>query len=215
MYGAAVAAFISKEHRLRTPEEDLNIIEIGGGTGTLAADILVGYVHPRVCRSIASRQRAGEQVLLSVTQASLRVRDAELYSSMTYTSVEISESLAALQRARVARQCVHGSRFVVENRDAADPSSWTFSTKPTFFVLAEVLDNLPHDRYDRMMALVSESDVQCCFMLAASNGCCGGVAGYGANVATARGRRPSYSAPVMVSSVSWSDPSLTRKFHCA
>ena len=86
-------------------------------------------------------------MLLSVTQASLRVHDAELYGSMTYTSIEISKSLADLQRACVARQHDLGSRFVVEHRDAADPSSWTLSTRPTFFVLAEVLDNLPHDRY--------------------------------------------------------------------
>jgi len=44
VYGAAVAALISKEHRLSAPGEVLNIIEIGGGTGTLAADILVRSV---------------------------------------------------------------------------------------------------------------------------------------------------------------------------
>ena len=44
VYGAAVAALICREHRLRAPGEVLNIIEIGGGTGTLAADILVRSV---------------------------------------------------------------------------------------------------------------------------------------------------------------------------
>ena len=146
MYGAAVAALISREHRLRTQGEVLNIIEIGGGTGTLAADILVRFVHLSEAQHDLGT-RASRHVPLSVTQASLRVHDAELYHSMTYTSVEISKSLAELQRARVA-QHDHGRRFVVEHRDAADLSSWTFSAKPTFVVLAEVLDNLPHDRCD-------------------------------------------------------------------
>ena len=57
VYGAAVAALISKEHRLRAPGEVLNIIEIGGGTGTLAADILVRNVCspeslPLACDSV-------------------------------------------------------------------------------------------------------------------------------------------------------------------
>ena len=39
-YGAAIAAFIREQHSLRAHGEKLNIVEIGGGTGTLAADIL-------------------------------------------------------------------------------------------------------------------------------------------------------------------------------
>ena len=81
-------------------------------------------------------------------QASLRSNDPELYRNVSYTSVEISKSLADLQRARVSHDHGHGTKFLVEHRDATDLSSWTVSSEPTFFVLAEVLDNLPHDRYE-------------------------------------------------------------------
>ena len=61
--------------------------------------------------------------------------------------MEISPQLAALQHERLALQRDHGERFTVEKRDAADLSSWG---KPraehTFVLMAEVLDNLPHDR---------------------------------------------------------------------
>ena len=40
VYGGAIAALIREQHRLRAPGRKLNIVEIGGGTGTLAADIL-------------------------------------------------------------------------------------------------------------------------------------------------------------------------------
>ena len=85
-------------------------------------------------------------MLVSGMQGSFEMHDSELYRNMSYTSVEISKSLAELQRAHVSCQHGHGDRFAVEHRDAADLSTWTFSAKPTFFVLAEVLDNLPHDR---------------------------------------------------------------------
>lgn len=87
-------------------------------------------------------------MLFAVMQGSLKLHKPDLYSNVCYTSIEISKSLAELQHARVSCQHGHGNRFRVEQRDAADLSSWTFSAKPTFIVLAEVLDNLPHDRYD-------------------------------------------------------------------
>lgn len=40
VYGAAVATFICEQHRPHTHGEGLNIMEVGGGTGTLAVDIL-------------------------------------------------------------------------------------------------------------------------------------------------------------------------------
>ena len=70
------------------------------------------------------------------------------YDSCQYTCVEISPQLAALQQETVAEQHDHRGRFTVEQRDAADLSSWAAmpAADPTFVLMAEVLDNLPHDR---------------------------------------------------------------------
>lgn len=83
-YGQAVANFILDKHnQMAEPGERLGIIEIGGGTGTLARDILN---HVR-----------------SAAPAS--------YAECSYTSVEISPQLAAVQKHAVSDIAGHGSRF--------------------------------------------------------------------------------------------------------
>ena len=58
VYGASMAAFIREQHRLRMRGEPLRIVEIGGGTGTLAADILVGMqTSPPSCLAAFGLQR--------------------------------------------------------------------------------------------------------------------------------------------------------------
>lgn len=40
-YGEAIARFIVRQHMRQRPDDPLRIAELGGGQGTLAADILV------------------------------------------------------------------------------------------------------------------------------------------------------------------------------
>ncbi|GAQ79199.1 hypothetical protein KFL_000260150 [Klebsormidium nitens] len=69
---------------------------------------------------------------------------------MHYTSIEISESLAAEQRKTVHAKRQHQSKFKVEVRNAADVAAWgPPSDEPCFVIMLEVLDNLPHDRVFR------------------------------------------------------------------
>lgn len=100
-------------------ENNLRIYEIGGGTGTLALDVLswLRHHHPRA------------------------------YSQCHYTSLEISPSLAQLQKNRLRAAGHDEQRFRVQLGDAASPSTWVGpSEEPCFILAMEVLDNLPHDR---------------------------------------------------------------------
>lgn len=97
----------------------LTVYEIGGGTGTLAKDLL-GW---------------------------LRQHHPTVYASCHYTCIEISPALAALQQQRVAHEGGHGDKFSVRRGDACDHSTWGPASQEQCFVLAmEVLDNMPHDR---------------------------------------------------------------------
>ena len=135
-FGAALANYISHTHQndVRFKSHPLKIYEIGGGTGTLAKDIL----------------------------SWLREHRPSLHDTCTYSCIEISPTLAALQHQRVAEEAGHGERFRVVQGDAAEGATWTAAgavknnnyssgseevTQPPCFVVAmEVLDNLPHDR---------------------------------------------------------------------
>lgn len=117
-YGQGIAACISQHHASR-PSSPLDIVEIGGGNGTLAADIM----------------------------NSLRATDSELYQQCTYRSLEISPSLAELQRQRLRTDGHSAQRFSVTNADARHAAAWGASPgHMTYVVMCEVLDNLPHDR---------------------------------------------------------------------
>lgn len=108
----------------------LHVYELGGGTGTLARDIL----------------------------NTLRDSHPSLYQSCRYRSIEISPRLGQLQHDRVCNLAGHSDTvFSVWSGDASVPSTWqqyhaTDSKENTreeeghcWIIATEVLDNLPHD----------------------------------------------------------------------
>jgi hypothetical protein len=85
-YGRAIANFILDKHsQMADLGSRLNILEIGGGTGTLARDIL------------SHVQTAAPQT----------------YADCSYTSVEISPQLAEVQQRAVSDTAGHGTRYQV------------------------------------------------------------------------------------------------------
>ncbi|CAL8470142.1 g9684 [Coccomyxa elongata] len=123
-YGCAIANFILDKHsQMAEPGTPLRIFEIGGGTGTLARDIL----------------------------DHLRASVPDVYREVDYRMVEISPVLAQLQERTVADVGGHSDHFQVECRDAADLRGWDGSKgdDPCFLLLMEVMDNCPHDRVHR------------------------------------------------------------------
>ncbi|OIS96361.1 PREDICTED: protein arginine methyltransferase NDUFAF7 homolog, mitochondrial-like [Nicotiana attenuata] len=115
-YAHGIAEAILRTTNLSVP---LKIYEIGGGSGTCAKGIL-DYIK---------------------LNAPTRV-----YDNISYTSVEISSSLAAKQIQTVGEVDSHLSKFRVERRDAADRRGWgDVNEQPCWVIMLEVLDNLPHD----------------------------------------------------------------------
>ena len=123
-YGEAVARSIVERHRVRYPDgTPLQLLEVGGGNGTFARDVLT-Y---------------------------LRRDEPELYSSCRYMVVEISAALHAAQRTCLGEALGDehlASRVELVNDDArtwaaARPGSLT---GPWNICMLEVLDNLGHDR---------------------------------------------------------------------
>ncbi|XP_065626806.1 protein arginine methyltransferase NDUFAF7 homolog, mitochondrial isoform X3 [Quercus suber] len=127
-YAHGIAESIMRTANLSVP---LKIYEIGGGSGTCAKGIL-------------------DYIMLNAP--------TRVYNNMTYIfssdfnhmcncrSVEISPSLAEIQRQTVGEVRTHLSKFRVECRDAADRSGWgDVDQQPCWVIMLEVLDNLPHD----------------------------------------------------------------------
>lgn len=115
-YAHGIAEAIMRTSQLSVP---LQIYEIGGGSGICAKGIL-------------------DYIMLNAP--------ARIYNNMTYTSVEISPSLAEIQKETVGEVRSHLSKFRVECRDAADRSGWgDVKQQPCWVIMLEVLDNLPHD----------------------------------------------------------------------
>ncbi|GAB2221765.1 hypothetical protein Droror1_Dr00012953 [Drosera rotundifolia] len=115
-YAHGIAEAILRTTSLSFP---LKIYEIGGGSGTCAKGIM-------------------DYIMLNAP--------SRVYNSMTYTSVEISSSLAERQLETIGQVDSHFSRFKVECRDAADRSGWgAVQEQPCWIIMLEVLDNLPHD----------------------------------------------------------------------
>ncbi|KAJ7971805.1 Protein arginine methyltransferase NDUFAF7 [Quillaja saponaria] len=113
-YAHGIAEAIMRTANFSVP---LKIYEIGGGSGICAKGIM-DYIK-------------------------LNAPD-KVYNNMTYISVEISPSLAEIQRETVGHS--HLSKFRVECRDAADRSGWgDVEHQPCWVIMLEVLDNLPHD----------------------------------------------------------------------
>lgn len=117
VYGQAVAsAMLQHSSKVSTP---VNIIEVGGGSGRLAKDVL----------------------------DHLQAQAPDQYKDCSYTSLEISPKLAHIQRQKVLADGKHADQYRVLQQDAVDSSSWsTVNPKPCIILLMEVLDNLPHDR---------------------------------------------------------------------
>ena len=136
-YAEAVARYVL--HRYRQEDESrgypLRVYEIGGGAGTHAAGFL-RYV---------------------------RKHAPAVFAKTEFTSVEISDALAATAR-RAVRDALDGEKqsqkqsqksqkardsdvYSVVRGDAADRAAWgAADAAPCFVVALEVLDNLPHDK---------------------------------------------------------------------
>ncbi|XP_059447635.1 uncharacterized protein LOC132179034 isoform X2 [Corylus avellana] len=115
-YAHGIAEAILRTTNLSVP---LKIYEIGGGSGACAKGIM-------------------DYIMLNGPD--------RVYNNMTYISVEISPSLAEIQRETVGEVRSHLSKFRVECRDAADRSGWgDVEQQPCWVIMLEVLDNLPHD----------------------------------------------------------------------
>ncbi|XP_012456126.1 uncharacterized protein LOC105777414 isoform X3 [Gossypium raimondii] len=115
-YAQGIAEAILRTANLSVP---LKIYEIGGGSGTCAKGIL-------------------DYIMLNAPP--------RIYNNMTYTSVEISPTLAEIQKQTVGEVNSHLSKFKVEHRDAMDRSGWgDVEQQPCWVIMLEVLDNLPHD----------------------------------------------------------------------
>ncbi|CAN8295559.1 unnamed protein product [Cochlearia groenlandica] len=115
-YAHGIAEAILRTTNLSVP---LKIYEIGGGSGTCAKGVM-------------------DYIMLNAPD--------RIYNSMTYTSIEISPSLAKIQKETVAQVGSHLSKFRVECRDASDLSGWrNAEQQPCWVIMLEVLDNLPHD----------------------------------------------------------------------
>ncbi|KAL3642088.1 hypothetical protein CASFOL_012903 [Castilleja foliolosa] len=114
-YAHGIAEAIMRTANLSVP---LKIYEIGGGSGTCAKSVM-------------------DYIKLNAP--------TRIYDSMTYTSVEISSSLAKKQLETVGDVESHSTKFRVECRDAADPNGWGQEQEPCWVIMLEVLDNLPHD----------------------------------------------------------------------
>lgn len=145
--GAVAATYASTPHGWMTPVElfspffsravanriqgvskrvqNVNIIEIGGGRGTLASDMLEHW-----------SQHA-----------------PDFLENVSYNLLEISPSLAKLQ-SKVLHKWIGSGRAKVHNADAVSwfhslprngELSNTFLSAPCHIIAMEVLDNLPHD----------------------------------------------------------------------
>lgn len=115
-YGHAVAAALLEK---LPPKQPLDIIEVGGGSGRLARDVL-DYLHDH---------------------------HQEQYAHASYTSLEISPKLADVQQQKVLHDGKHRSCYQVAQHDASAPVAWgAVNEQPCVIILMEVLDNLPHDR---------------------------------------------------------------------
>jgi hypothetical protein len=94
------------------------IVEIGSGSGTLALDVIA------------------------------HLKAIGYGSDFSFTSIEISESLAETQQRRL-REAGHGDVYFSRVADATKDSTWIGqgdSERPTLILGMEVLDNLPHDK---------------------------------------------------------------------
>jgi hypothetical protein len=95
-------------------------------------------------------------LLCSCLQDYVAEKEPVTYSCMSYTTIEISATLAAQQQQHIVQQRGHAQAWRCVQGDAAQAGAWAgvagalpqqHSLQQHVFVLMmEVLDNLPHDR---------------------------------------------------------------------
>ena len=120
-YGAALAGWMLSPQAGEGGVRE--IVEVGGGTGTLACDVL----------------------------AAIQAACPATYEGLTYTSLDVSASLSAAASAKI-RGAGHGPRHRAVVGDSRDASVWPpppTTAGRTIILACEVLDNLPHDRVRR------------------------------------------------------------------
>ena len=117
--GRSIASYIVKRLEEKRWDGQVTLVELGGGTGSLACDIL----------------------------AWLRDHKNDVYGSCRYISVDISENLAGMQQRRAHEQG-HGDVFQSHVGDACLEETWNtcVGDRECFIIGMEVLDNLPHDK---------------------------------------------------------------------
>ena len=136
-YGEAIARYLIDNYRLWAyPYHDLIIYEIGAGNGTLMLNML-DYI---------------------------RKMDPEVYTRTQYRIIEVSSSLASMQRERLKaqpRSVSHADRVQIINRSVFDWNEHVSS--PCFFLTLEVIDNFAHDaiRYNP----VDNQPLQCYILI--------------------------------------------------
>jgi len=131
-YGRGVAAFISARHARAAPRgAPLHIVEVGSGRGTLARDILDAI--------------AGA--------------DGALYARTRYATLDVSPGLVSAARATLGAAGHGPAVFTPTLGDACEEDGWagvaqalgaSEPSTPPFILACEVLDNLPHDRVERV-----------------------------------------------------------------
>ncbi|ODQ77225.1 hypothetical protein BABINDRAFT_54974 [Babjeviella inositovora NRRL Y-12698] len=127
-YGEALANYILMNYKLNQyPYNDLIIYEMGGGNGTLMANIL-SYI---------------------------RQHQPDIYARTKYKIIEISSKLASKQMKsaislKLAENNLDASKVQIINKSIFE---WdTKVTDPCYFIALEVFDNFSHDvvRYDNL-----------------------------------------------------------------
>ncbi|KNE60985.1 hypothetical protein AMAG_06749 [Allomyces macrogynus ATCC 38327] len=115
-FGYAVAKHVLDAYRAEgNTGAPLVVYEVGGGNGTLMANIL-DYLQQHA---------------------------PEVYATARYSIVEISASLAAIQR-ETAKRHGHAAKVDIINTSILDDAS-PVCTDPCFVIAMEVVDNLAHD----------------------------------------------------------------------
>lgn len=83
----------------------------------------------------------------------LETNDEQVYSGTSYTTLEISPRLAAMQQRKVTANGRHQQCFSVVQQDALTSLAWDApAEQPCVILMMEVLDNMPHDRYSILLA---------------------------------------------------------------
>lgn len=159
VYGAAIGAFILQRQAEAAAPQPLRIVEVGGGNGTLAKDILVCQCIGRSAKSRSlhhtnsrtriggpsgqrtkccspvppARSRVGATHRCALVpgplQDHVRSKEPEVYRSCGYATIEISGALAERQRQRAAASGHADRCFLL----------WLSSHTPSYVTAARLL----------------------------------------------------------------------------